>query len=57
MTTSTEVLTVAEAAAVLRVSLPTMYKLLHAGKLRVIHLTPRTLRISRAVLEAYIAGL
>ena len=44
-------LTLREAAGVLGVSMATLYRMIDAGKLRVVHLAPRTPRVPVAEIE------
>jgi len=53
--TLTEVLTVAEAAALLRVNVKTIYAEIAAGRIRVVRMR-RTVRIPRAVITALLTG-
>lgn len=49
------VLTIDEAAAILRVSRRTVYRLIGAGRIRVIHPTPGRTLVERREIEAYLA--
>lgn len=50
------VLTIDEAAASLRVSRRTLYRLIAAGRIRVIHPSPGRTLVERRELEAYVAA-
>jgi len=53
----TELLTIDEARRRLKVSRRTLYRLIEAGRIRVIYPRPRCPRITERELEAYIASI
>jgi excisionase family DNA binding protein len=52
-----EILTVDEAAAKLRMSRRSFYRLAEAGRIRIIHPTPGRARVTQRELDAYVASL
>lgn len=51
-----ELLTVDEAAKLLTVSKPTLWRMIRAGELPVVKIAKRNTRIKRSDIEAYISG-
>lgn len=53
----TQLLTLPEARAILAISERTLYRLIAAGRLRVVHPSPGTTRVTEKELAAYMASL